>query len=354
MGDAVESDGEFRQVTGTAVDGQRLGAHGCRVALACLVLLAGCGDDDSGGGGADAGGADAGGADAAATTGKVHVVLFTHIEDNTPAGTLGSAQSRTGYLNLRGKLLEMGRLARSHDLSWVLQPDWKYLEAALLYEDAATMADTGGKNLFRYLRDDLGVAIDPHSHENGGYNYTDVAELLTRLEVGGSTVIGGHIWDPALPQFQQWDRFRTAVAGMKYPSASWRGDILIGAGTPNHVNDPLVSGAWRPRDRDSYFVDDPTGNILAFGAWHDQVTGVQELVDLYARGVVAPGSLLTAGWNIQPTVLTASGGLAMLESTVLVPLAALRDQGKVVSTDYTTLAATWRTAYGAVPTIYKP
>ena len=118
------------------------------------------------------------------------------------------------------------------------------------------MATTGGINVLRHLRDTLGVRIDPHSHEGGGYNYSDVASLLDRLGVGGSTVIGGHIWDPSLPQFQQWDRFRGPVAGQRYPSAVWRGDILMGSGTPNHVNDPIVSGVWRPRDRSRYFEDD--------------------------------------------------------------------------------------------------
>ncbi|MCC7537017.1 MAG: hypothetical protein IT379_12425 [Deltaproteobacteria bacterium] len=286
--------------------------------------------------------------------GVVHVVLFTHIEDNTPAGMLGSAMSRTAYTRLRARLVEMAELAARYGLPWVLQPDWRFLEAALLYEDAATTADTGGRNLFVHLRDELGVAIDPHSHENGGYNYTDVAYLLERLGVGGSTVIGGHIWDPALPQFQQWDRFRAPVAGERYPEASWRGDILIGAGTPMHVNDPLASGVWRPRDRDRFFDDDPAGNVVAVGAWTRNLEGVRELVALHEDGTVAPEQLLTASWNIGPSTLTSPTGLADVEAQVLLPLAALRDEGAVVVTDFTTLVDTWRRDYGARSSLYRP
>lgn len=288
------------------------------------------------------------------TQGVVQVVLFTHIEDNTPAGELGSEQSRKAYLALRGKLVEVAELAKSYDLAWVLQPDWKYLEAAKLYEDATARAATGGKNVFRYLHDDLGVPIDPHSHENGGYNYADIAYLLTGLGVGGSTVIGGHIWDPALPQFQEWDRFRVALAGEHYPEASWRGDILIGAGTPNHVNDPTVSGIWRPKDRDHYFTDDPDGNIVSVGAWTKSVAGVAELVALHENGVVPPDQILTSSWNIVPSTLTKPTGLAEIEETVLKPLAALRDQGKVAVTDFTTLVALWKGAYGGKASIYQP
>lgn len=100
-------------------------------------------------------------------TGVVQVVLFVHIEDNTPPGTIGSPMSRTAYLRLRSTLLALGARAAGLRLRWVLQPDWSFLEAARVYEDAAVTADTGGANLLVHLRDVLGVAIDPHSHENG-------------------------------------------------------------------------------------------------------------------------------------------------------------------------------------------
>ena len=282
--------------------------------------------------------------------GAVHVVLFTHIEDNTPGGVIGTTTSRTSYMNLRARLIELAERSRSHGLAWSLQPDWKYLEAARVYEDAQTMATTGGKNVFRYLHEDLGVAIDPHSHESGGYNYSDVAHLLGVLGVGGSTVIGGHIWDPALPSFQAWDRFRVPVAGIKYPEVMWRGALLIGAGTPNHVNDPLVSGVWRPRDRDHFFDDDPDGNIVAVGSWHDDVAGVEELVAL------APSHdmMLTASWNIRPTTITALGGIDEIERSVLAPIAAMRDRGEIVVTDFRSLVTTWQTAYGGRAQLYQP
>lgn len=308
-----------------------------------FLLLVGCG----GGRTADAP-ADA----SPAKKGVVHVVLFTHIEDASPGGMLGSPQSRMSYLGLRAKLVDMAKRAKAHRLTWVLQPDWKYLEAARAYEDATVTADTAGKNLFRYLRDDLQVAIDPHSHENGGYNYTDVAYLLAQLGVDGSTVIGGHIWDPSLPQFQAWDRFRAPVAGEHYPTARWRGDILIGAGTPNHVNDPLVSGVWRPKDRNNYFVDDPSGNIVSTGAWHNGVSGVQELVALYATGKVPATTMLTASWNIRPSDLLMN--IDGVETSTLVPIEKMRDAGEIVVTDFTRLVALWRSEYGATGAFYRP
>ncbi len=282
----------------------------------------------------------------------VHVVIFTHVEDNTPAGLLGSAQSRQNYLVHRSNLIAMAALAESAGVQWTLQPDWKILEAALLYEDAALRATTNGKNFLRYLKEDRGAVIDPHSHENGGYNYTDVAHLLDSLGVGATAVIGGHVWDPSLPQFQAWDRFRVPVAGEHYPAAMWRGSILIGSGTPNHVNDPLISGVWRPLDRDHYFDHDPAANIAAVGPWKHSVATIQELITLYRSGEVPPAAMLTFSANVNPATLSAPGGLAAVADTVIAPIVAWRDSGLVVTTDFTSLIHTWETAYGAFGYIY--
>lgn len=283
----------------------------------------------------------------------VYVVLFTHIEDNTPAGTLGSPQARTVYLDWRNDLIAMGEAARRNGVPWILQPDWKFLEAARLYEDSSVTSTTGGRNLFRYLRDSLGVVIDPHSHENGGYNYTDVAYLLDQLGVGGSTVIGGHIWDPSLPQFAEWDRYRNAVAGQKYPTASWRGDILMGAGTPNHTNDPVVSGVWRPRDRNNFFTDDPSGNIVSIGPFSRDLDGVSTLWNLGKAGTIASSCILTSAYHIRPADIANASALAAVERDVIAPMLSLKSAGQVVLTDFSSLVSTWRTQYNAQGCVYR-
>jgi hypothetical protein len=299
------------------------------------------------------GGSEASGPEEPGTFPPVRVVLFTHIEDNTPAGVIGAPANRTSYLALRATLLQMAALTRRYDVRWSLQPDWKFLLAALAYEDEATRASTAGLNVLRYLRDSMSVAIDPHSHEGGGYNYTDVAHLLDSLAVGGSTVIGGHIWDPSLPQFSQWDRFRVPQRGSKFPSALWRGDILMGSGTPNHVNDPIVSGVWRPRARNDYFSDDPSGNIACVGAYKGDIATIAELVALYRGGQAPATCMLTASVHVNPATLGAPGGIASVESAFVRPLAALRDGGSVQLTDFTRLVATWRQEFGGRACVFR-
>ena len=174
----------------------------------------------------------------------VQVVLFTHIEDQPPIGVIGSAAARTSYLAHRSSLLQMAALTGRYRVRWSLQPDWKFLLAALQSEDVTTRATTGGLNVLRYLRDSLNVAIDAHSHEGSGYNYTDVAHLLDSLGVGGTTVIGGHIWDPSLPQFSAWDRFRVPVRGAQYPLALWRDRPV--ATTISSTTQPATSPVLAP------------------------------------------------------------------------------------------------------------
>lgn len=277
----------------------------------------------------------------------VYGVLFTHIEDQTPTGTLGSAASRQNYLLYRTRLISLATLARDSAVAWSLQPDWKFLQAALLYEDSTLTPSTNGKNLLRYLKEDLGTFIDPHSHEGSGYNYTDVAHLLDSLGVGGSTVIGGHVWDPDLPEFQEWDRYRVPVSGARYPGALWRGDILMGSGTPHHVNDPEVSGVWKPRDRDHYFEHDDLANIVAIGQYLGTLEDIPALRNLYESGVVSTQYMLTTSYHLKPSTITRPGGIDSIRDSVLAPLLSMRRGGMVLLTDFSALVNAWQTSFGS-------
>lgn len=283
----------------------------------------------------------------------IFVVLFTHIEDNTPSGALGTEPAHKMFLQWRNSLIAMALDAKRLNFTWVLQPDWKFLLATQMYEDATTMSLTNGKNVLQYLHEDLGVVIDPHSHENGGYNYTDVAYLLEQLGVGGTTVIGGHIWDPSLPQFAHWERFRDPVAGEHYPSATWQGNILMGSGTPNHQNDPIVSGVWHPQDPTHFWVDDPSGNIVSVGAYTSDIAGIGALADLYRTGKIDATCMLTSTYHVTPKMLSNPNELAGLETEVLAPFIALRDSGEIVITDFTSLIDTWQNEFGGKGCLYQ-
>ncbi len=296
------------------------------------------------------------------TAPPVYVVIFTHIEDNCPSGELGTPESKESYVIWRDKLIAIGQLFYTQKVKWVFEPDWKFLLAALRYEEAPLTAITNNKNLLRYLKEDLNVTIDPHSHEHQGYNYTDVAHLLDSLGVGGSTVVGGHVWDPDLPSFAGWDRFRVPVAGSKFPWVLWRGDILMGSATPGHVNDPAISGVWRPKDRYHFFEDDSLGNIIAVGQYknsahesHQQfIQNINELITLYANDMVPVEYMLTTSKHLSPADISASHSLKIIADSLLVPLLALETMEKVKISDFTSLVADWKSLFNARAFIYNP
>ena len=127
----------------------------------------------------------------------------------------------------------------------------------------------------------------------------------------------------------------------------------MGSGTPNHVNDPIVSGVWRPKERNDYFTDSPTGNVACIGAYKGDVAGISELVALYRSGQAPITCMLTGSVHVMPSVIFTPSGQATIENTVLKPLADLRDSGRVVLTDFTALVATWKLGFAGRACTYR-
>jgi hypothetical protein len=118
------------------------------------------------------------------------------------------------------------------------------------------------------------------------------------------------------------------------------------------VNDPVISGVWRPRDRDHYFEHDLGGNIAAIGQWKPTVASIAELISLQRAGTIPPTALLTFSRNVNPATLGAPGGLAAVDDTVFTPIVAWRDSGLVEPTDFTALIDTWMTEFGGVSYVH--
>jgi len=132
----------------------------------------------------------------------------------------------------------------------------------------------------------------------------------------------------------------------------WRGTTLMGAGTPGHVNDPTVTGIWRPRDPANFFVDDPAGNISSIGAYRHDIAGLSALRSLALAGTIDGSCILTSTFHVKPSMIDSAATLMTLETDVLQPLGALRDAGQVVITDFTRLIATWNVEYASKACIY--
>jgi hypothetical protein len=282
--------------------------------------------------------------------GVVHVMLFMHNEDSA-LNDFSIPQTQLQYNGLRNGLVQFARMVQRNKIAFCWQSDWKFLEGVLRYETPDLMATTNGKNLVRWLKEDIGISVDPHSHENYGYNYADVAHLMDSLGVAPTNVIGGHIYDPYSSKYQDWERFRQPLAGEMYPWSSWQGDILMGSGTPNHTYDPEPSGIWRPKGKYEYWTVDPNGNVLCIGQYSGDVKGVQALVDLYKNGTIAPENILTASIYVGQSF--PAGSIPAYEDSVVKPLLAMQQRGEVRIVNFVELIDIWKAQYNSKPFLYN-
>jgi hypothetical protein len=139
------------------------------------------------------------------------------------------------------------------------------------------MQETGDKNIYRWLSEDRGVQIDPHSHEgyafgdSVAYNYADVAQLIDEIGVSPSGIVGGHVISE--DSYQDWPRFKTPLKAAHDESYSWTATALIGGGTANHSGELEGSGIWfptepgSPPDYDNYYRNDASSDLPAVGNW---------------------------------------------------------------------------------------
>lgn len=333
--------------------------------LGLALLLTGCGGGGSGGGG---GAAPASPAVASApaespsptvapvATAGVLVAVAVHSEDPYHPETPDFLADPEAYRRFRTGLLEFAAEMQDRGLAWQFESDYNFLNGVLEYEvnhpDPALLAETGGQNVVAWLSTQRGVAMDPHSHENDGYNYADIAYLLTLVGVQPTGVVGGHIYDPAEPTYQDWPRFLGPLRGNRHPEYSWQATMLMGAGTPQHVDDPLATGMWRPASPDDYFTDSPATPLVAFGAWDNQVGHVEELARWVQGGLLGADHAWTATLVLPHHSLTRPGYLRDVVAPQLDTLQRLRDQGLVQVVQFEQALATWRTRYAQAGAVF--
>lgn len=274
-------------------------------------------------------------------TGVVYVTLAMHNEDNFPA-------TQQVYLTSRNNLIEFGKMLQRNNVPFNWESDWRFLNGVFQWDTPAVTASTNGKNIVRYLKEDLGISIDPHSHENQGYNYADVAHLIDSLGVQPTKVVGGHIWDPNETLYQNWERFKQPLKGSKFPWSQWKGDILMGSATGLHRNDPEPTGVWRPKGKYDFWSDDPASTVHGIGQHQGSVAGIQALIDLYKTGAVTPDKILTATIVIGQATLN-SQNIANYENTTLKPLLEMQNRSEIKIVTFGQLLDEWKAKYNSVP-----
>ncbi len=287
-------------------------------------------------------------------TGVVYVCLFMHNEDphHKDYPDFSLPENQDAYLESRENLVDFCQMIRRNNIPFNWQSDWNFLSGVARWDTGTVPDTTAGKNVVRYISEDLGITVDPHSHENNGFNYADVAYLIDFLGVTPSETIGGHIWDPYDRNFVSWARFANPLPGSIYPGYSWKGSILMGQGTTKHVNDPIVSGIWKPKGVYQYWTHDEAGQVIVVGDYEGSVEGIGELTELYTDGRVAPEEMLTSTIYVGQHQLT-SEYIDTYESSVVKPLIKLENAGKIKIVTFGELISDWETIYQSAPYIYN-
>ncbi|MBC7984537.1 MAG: hypothetical protein H7Y02_11855 [Candidatus Obscuribacterales bacterium] len=284
------------------------------------------------------------------------VAVFMHSEDPHHPDTPDFMQDSVAYRSFRAALLDFAERMQLAGLAWNFQPDWNFLNGVIEYEiaqaDVTLLASTANKNVLRYLHENLGVEIDPHSHENDGYNFADVAYLISQTGVTPAPVVGGHIYDPTDPNYQNWPRFIAGIACQKFTCPAWRAELLMGAGTSNHRNDPVVTGMWEPASATNYFHAGDSG-IAAFGGWDHELTSLPALADQVQSGALDTNLLWTFALNVNHSDIVKPGYLTNTMQPRIDQLQQWQAAARIEVATFQTSLTRWRNDYGQRSSVYQ-
>lgn len=289
-----------------------------------------------------------------AKKGIVYVCLFMHNEDlhHPKYPDFSKPENKSLYLTSRASLIEFCSMLKRNNLPFNWESDWNFLNGVFLWDTPDVTSGSDGKNVIRYIMENLGTTVDPHSHENDGYNYADVAHLIDSLGVVPTNVVGGHIWDPADSKYQDWERFRSPLAGNKFPWSKWKGDILIGHGTNLHQNDPEPSGVWRPKGKYAFWTDEPANKIYAIGQYKTSMPGLIELVNLYKTGAIPEEKILTSCLFANQWELNAQF-TSNYENTFVKTLLEMQARGEIKVVTFGQVIELWKTIYNSEAHLFQ-
>lgn len=270
--------------------------------------------------------------------------VVTHIEEpgtNYP----NFVDSEQTFWQWREDILRFAEMLHEHGVAYNFQSDWNFLLAVQTY-DQGTDA-TNGKNLVKYMKEDLGVEIDPHAHGKN-YNYADVAYLINQLGVESSHLVGGYLVAPTYQS--ELEKFWSPMQGAHY-EYTWQADILWGAGSPNHTQDYIISGVWKPKDAEHFAEHSDQAPLPTIGSYTGDWDGVQVLLEAAAGGSLEQGNIYTASLLAGSSVFLNDQAVAEFEQQIV----GLQDEVASGSLEFVYLADViqrWKTDFNSQPTIY--
>lgn len=277
----------------------------------------------------------------------IYVSIVSHNEDTSGASSYDFAVNEGAFVAQRDQTAKFAAMLAGHHVKYDFQTDWNFLLGMNAFDHGSAL--TNDKNLLRYLVEDLGMVVDPHSHEHSGYNYADVAYLISTFGVAPSSIVGGFIVSPVSESIL--DRFQQPMRGEKYPQYVWTPTATWGGGTHGHVDDTAVntSGIWRPQSSANFLVADPNGLLPNIGRYNGDWSGLDDLLAKQKDGALLAGQMYTATVFTNQNILT-DDYIAQF-SAMLDGYAADTAAGRLVWSALPEVLSVWETAYHEVPTV---
>src|SRR3989304_4687472 len=90
-----------------------------------------------------------------------YVTVVSHNEE-PGAGRPDYTADVNYYLQNRTLVKLLAETITSRGATFNFQSDWNYLKAVAMYDVGTVTTNTAGKNIVRWMREDLGVEVEPH------------------------------------------------------------------------------------------------------------------------------------------------------------------------------------------------
>lgn len=274
----------------------------------------------------------------------IYVSIVTHNEEPASGRYPDFTKDEEAFYAHRAAVVEFANMLYAHNLPYNWQSDWNFLLAATQYDQGDNA--TNGKNIVRYLHEDLGFGIGPHAHEKT-HNYADVAYLIDSLGVEPLGVVGGFLASPTANSKVEY--LQQLIHAQVY-DYTWQAEVLWGGGSPNHVGDFNISGVWRPKDNE-HFLEHDEQALPNIGPYVSTWEGVNDLLEKQEAGELETGKIYTATVMADQDGLLEPGDIQAFEQEIK----DLEDEtaaGRIIWTPLEHVVDIWLTQYGGQPNIF--
>ncbi|MBI5794270.1 hypothetical protein HZA87_04285 [Candidatus Uhrbacteria bacterium] len=224
----------------------------------------------------------------------IYVTVFTHNEDGLGTKDPDYTKDEDEFWTDRKAVIEFAQMLKDHHVGYDFQSDWNFLLAIQAFDQGTDSSH--GKNVLRYLSEDLDAQVDIHSHQSMGYNMADVGYLMIQLGVTPSGIVGGMIASPS--EDSLLEDFWEPMEANKF-DYTWTAEAIFGGGTSLHQDEESLwtSGVWRPQDNEHYLVNDDGAPIPSIGYYESNWDGLDDLLAHEKAGDLEAGKMYTIAIN---------------------------------------------------------